>query len=1538
LSEKENVRKFFRITYYLSGILLFVIIAIIGYTQTRSFKTYLRNTLLLESRTALNGQLQFGSIDGNLLTGFTVDSVSIRGYADELFSSERIEFKYDLFGFFFKRIAFKNIVIVKPHIHVYRSVNGTWNVVRLIKPTEADTIPFAWTIDIKRLKLQDAELVFTDSLLLFQRQTGTSEVPPNNVIDYARVHLSALSLETSAKIQNGRYEVKLKNLEFTSQEPSFALKHFEGDFLLTKNEGSARNVHIETSKSHVRLDAGIKGVDLTSMSSVEELKMKPVDLTVSAEDIDTKELKQFLYPSVDFLDRELKLHLKVSGTFGDLKIEKLVIQMPHSFVQLQGHLRNLHSASNLEMTVQADDNVIAPRDLIDCLPGLKLPDFTFLGPVKYSLSYEGRPLDFKVHVSCSTAAGNIDADGKMKILPEDITYSGTAALHSLALGAILQDEKMSSNLNARMTIDGTGFDPRTMTGLARIEMDSSLFNELSVQRSVLVFDIADGMLRSHVAASVGSGTYELSSSLQFLRQDSSNYNIIAKIRSLDLAELLKDEQYGSALSFDLTATGATGKTARSDTVELNFYRSVFGTEEFESGEATAIFTVKDSLQSNLQVTSTIGDLDVDGLFSPGSFIAAWDNSYRLVTEAVAYRFQSLDSLRSYKGSIAAGQKFQPSRVGRIVPIESQFRLSVNDFRPIGLFINIPLSGQGVVEGSIVGDSTALQLKGKVNLEQFGLRAGTDTLTADTAAIQYSFGGISTQTIFQTFDASVETNLKNFTINAFLFNQLSGQLNVKSDSSDFQFSTFIDSTARVRIGGVSRVNARLMEFEMPELHIEVGQYVADNAGTVRLVLGRDGFRIQSLTMVHESEEALLSGYFSPTGISDLNISLSGFLLSNLKHVLHRGPYAKSSVQFGGKVDAITSFRGSFESPNIIVDLKADGVRAEEVLQNKSQVFGKVESHLAYSEHVLTLLVKFMSHLDDPQASPDLLLSGSLPYEFVLARKAPHELVGQVDLTLKTTGMDLKFLDPFIPEISNLNGMVTCDMRMKGPFDAPQYEGSMSIQQASLVFDPLGIQYVLNGDLIPAGDRIQLEHFTIQNDPKEPLHVGTMKVSGSFALLGLNLKHFDIVAQGDLKVMSEDKRFAGQKIYGNLFAATGPNGLHWQGDLSTSMVRGDVFIKDAQLVLPPEREVEFVRASVVNVTFHDDTSRTVPQTSEELKSNNGKTKSLQNGGKAVVGAGFSSPLSEAVHNSFLDGISYDVGIETQGPTTLRFVFSTQTSEELFADLQGRLYFNRIPGISRLTGQVDVSNRSYYNFIKRFEATGKLLFTGNVLNPELDISATYEGKHDTTNQWQTFGGCAGPEKPHQVLVTLRITGTRNEPRTKISLQTRIPPSKDWTNWQCGDEEGNAMAFIFMGQYRNELTDQQRTGMMGANLGSSVGFAIGSGVLTGPVSETIRKNLWGGFQSLDVLYYGGQFGQSADLRVAGQVGEAVIRAGGYVFTGDLGNANVSVELPMSYVVGVDRLHHLILTIERRVEGIQNAEEQRRASDGVRLGYRFTF
>jgi hypothetical protein len=1499
--------------------------------------------------TAINGKLHLGVIEGNLITGFRINGVTVTESNIEILSAQRVELKYDPLGLFFKRVGVGNVVIKKPSIHIYRSLDGSTNIARLIKQTPADTASSVWNVDIKRLELTDAEVFYTDSIMIHQRQIGEREVPPDSVVDYARIHLHSFTVVVSAQIQNNKYSLNIKNLtgsvyrdeQITSSAdtmsmgqypvPVFTLKHLSGDFLLTHNEVSARNIIIQSQKSHILFDVGMKGFDITHLSSMEDLKTIPIDISLKADDIDTRELKQFLYPSVDFLDHAVKLTVKATGTLGKLIVEELAVQMPHSLVKLQGQVRNIHHAQELEMTVRATDNIIAPNDVLDCLPGLRLPDLTFLGTVKYSLTYEGRPLDFKTHFAGSTAAGDITLDGKMKIDPATTSYSGTLGVHSLALGTILKSQKYAGNINATMTVDGTGFNLRTMTGVAKVEVDSSSFHGLSIQHSVFVFDAADGMLQSHVAASVESGTYELSSLITFFNKDSTRYSISGKIRSLDLAGYLKDSQYGSDLSFDMNASGANGAWTRSDTTDLHFYRSSFASQMFESAQARVLFQLKDSSRSILQITSTMGDLDVSGNFTPASFIAAWQNSYQLVTEGIAYRFHTLDSIRSFNNHMSESQLFFPSHVSNITPVEFQYRLQINDFVPIGVFIHVPLTGQGIMEGKVVGDSLDMQLSGNATLEQFELDSGKDTLTADTASFTYFLGGIGYEKLFDNFHASVESELQNFQINGFLFNRISGAIKVESDSSEYHFSAYLDSTAQINVQGTSHVNANLMEFDISQLKTEIGQYFAKNKSPVQLILGRDGFHIAALTMLHKEEELSLAGQFSPTGISDLNISLHKFPLSNLKQILYRGPYAKSSTQFEGTMNAAALFQGSFRHPNIVLDIHADDVCALDSTQNKRKILGKIDSHISYFEYTLGLDIKVANHTGDPNAQPDLLLSGSLPYDFVLVREAPHALEGNVNLTLKSAGMNLEMLDPFIPVISNLTGAMTCDMQMKGPLDAPEYEGSMSIRNAHFVFDPLGMPFLLNGDLNPVGDRIQLERFTIRNDPQERFHVGTMKISGNFTLHGLNLNQFDLLAQGDLKVMSEEKRLAGQKLYGNLFAATGPNGLVWQGDLNASTVQGEVFVKDASLILPPEREAESVSSSFVKVIFKDDTSHGNPKVRNASGAFLETTKSNPPAGRTVKGEVSSSSMSKLIHNSFLDGISYDVRIETQGPTTLRFLFNTQTSEELFADLQGRLYFNRTPVMSRLTGQVEVGKLSYYNFIKKFEATGKLLFTGNVLNPELEVTATYQGTHDTS-QIPSTGQIAGTSRAPQVLVTLKITGTRNEPKVKVLLQTKSYSDNEWTAWTDGDDEANAMAYIIAGQFRNEMTEQQRVGL-GANLGS----AFASGMAAGLISDLLRRSTSGYIQSVDVVYGGGQFNQSTDLRLTGQVGETIIRAGGQVLS-DLTNANVSVEFPVSSIINSEGYHNLILTLERRVEGIQNAEEQRRASNGVRLFYRIIF
>ena len=93
-----------------------------------------------------------------------------------------------------------------------------------------------------------------------------------------------------------------------------------------------------------------------------------------------------------------------------------------------------------------------------------------------------------------------------------------------------------------------------------------------------------------------------------------------------------------------------------------------------------------------------------------------------------------------------------------------------------------------------------------------------------------------------------------------------------------------------------------------------------------------------------------------------------------------------------------------------------------------------------------------------------------------------------------------------------------------------------------------------------------------------------------------------------------------------------------------------------------------------------------------------------------------------------------------------------------------------------------------------------------------------------------------------------------------------------------------------------------------------------------------------MDVIYYGGgQFASGTDIRVTGQLGDAIYRIGGRVFDG-IDKSNIVVEVPMSWVVNSPKLRNLILTLERRADGISSLDYQRRASNGAKVLYRFTF
>jgi hypothetical protein len=222
-------------------------------------------------------------------------------------------------------------------------------------------------------------------------------------------------------------------------------------------------------------------------------------------------------------------------------------------------------------------------------------------------------------------------------------------------------------------------------------------------------------------------------------------------------------------------------------------------------------------------------------------------------------------------------------------------------------------------------------------------------------------------------------------------------------------------------------------------------------------------------------------------------------------------------------------------------------------------------------------------------------------------------------------------------------------------------------------------------------------------------------------------------------------------------------------------------------------------------------------------------------------------------------------------------------------------------------------------------------------LDIVARYQGIHKKTVVSTVTDGEPGSESrtiDERITVVLYLEGPRSELVTRFEIEVENPESPGEVETRRVDVEADAITFIMTGRFRDELTEQQRSTLLGTDLG----YGLASGLLTGPLSETLRRTTEGYIQSLDVIYYGGggAFSSGTDVRVTGQLGEAIYRVGGRVFD-DITNANVVIEVPLSILLNSSELRNLVLTLERKVEGLESFEPQRPTNE-ARLQYRFRF
>ncbi|MCI0707754.1 MAG: hypothetical protein L0Y80_09770, partial [Ignavibacteriae bacterium] len=1021
------MRRFFRATYYLAGTVFFLTVAIAGFTQTKTFRTYLHAQVEKFLTEELRADIQFGPLEGNLVTGLRIEGITLSSGGEVIIHADRLEAVYEPMGVLIDRVAFSEIKLTNPVVRLVRSRDGSWNIDSLFASSSVpDTSqqPSNLVVSVRNLQLDNAEFVVIDSLKMEAYDTLRAHGIPLGVADYPVLRLHGLKLNASARVDAKGIEAGIQHLSFVSDQPSFALTSLGGEFEFGESGTRVGKLSVETPESRFALDASLDGVDVTKLGTIRELERKPLRATVSVEKLSLTELRRLFPSALEALDKQVAVQARIGGSIDRLHVERMTVRTPRSVVNVEGMLTNLHRAGGLEMDLVSVDSKIDPTELPVYLPKVNLPDMTAMGDLTYNLRFTGKPSAFTVRFEGQSGAGNLIADAALEVKKDTLVYRGKLTTEGINIGALLDDDGLTSSFFSTVIFDGRGTDLQTMSGTIRVELDSSQFYGMKLGPSVVAAEIAGGKLRTHTNITSGATALNLTGTAGFHEGNISSYALNGTVKSFNLASVLKSAHYTSDLSFGIEAEGRGVTFGDMQTkLQLLFGPSTFSEHAFVESKVVADLDALNPAKQTFHLTSDVADIDIEGAFNLDSFIATLYQSGLLIAEAIDHRLGSLVSVRESQDS-AVEKRFESTLRSIPQPVDARYTIVVRDFFPIGVFLGYQMAGSGVISGEAVGSLDGLQLQGSAGLDAFVYADNTVSLGAYGVDLSYSIDDVSRVKILDAVHAKVDFSGRRLEVNETIFSTPTLFVDVRGPAGSYELEALIDSAVGVHADGSSLYENGYITYTMDTLIVDVHSYRFVNSAPVTATLGQDGVSIGNLKMKHGNEEVQIAGIFNPNGVSDLNIEVANFLLSNLQLLSANKEYVRDVRALGGSVDATAKFSGLFENPTMSLNLVAQGVRHGET------ALGQIVARSSYTGRLLDIFVELRNKPEENSLPPDFVLSGFLPYDLALTNRRPEPLTGELNLTMQSRGLRLQLVDPFIGELANLSGTMVCDVAIRG----------------------------------------------------------------------------------------------------------------------------------------------------------------------------------------------------------------------------------------------------------------------------------------------------------------------------------------------------------------------------------------------------------------------------------------------------------------------------------------------------------------------------
>jgi translocation and assembly module TamB len=886
------------------------------------------------------------------------------------------------------------------------------------------------------------------------------------------------------------------------------------------------------------------------------------------------------------------------------------------------------------------------------------------------------------------------------------------------IGPFLQDTTQSSNLNGTVRGRLSGSHPAALQLEGTMALDSSRVNRQSLTGGEARLALQNGDLTTEGTLTTPDGRVRWTAAARPFDEAPAYQLTDASFEEVDVGALAGLPSLRTALSGQLTARGqGTDPSSLSLEAALNLSASSLNqaplsqgalSVDVADGRATASGTVDltdgrlqmegrvDSLGATpaYDLQATAGGVDVAALAGRDSLTARLDT----LQWTLAGQGTDLNTLSATSQLRADGAQWDQFRV-RTLTTAGTLQSGHLSLDTLGLDSNVlTAQGRGTLALTDTTASSSLALDATVtDLQPLQRLVGAQRLRLQEGTVTARIYGTATN---QRFDGSVELNGLAYddlqlseaemnvngtrAANALQQLEVDGTLGYTSlpalaveqtrlqatyDGTDADVSSTIqlDQSHRADLQATVTPGTEQTTVSLSRLNLRLGPDRWALAQEATLTAGTT-YRVDNLLLQSNDQQLAANGLVNPVGEQDLSVTARQVRLGAVSPLFG---FSGLDGTLTGEMDLTGPATAPALDGRLALDLRSDDTPV-----------GTMRLDVGYDSLAVGLDAT-LTHTD----GSTLTATGTVPADLRLDASTPVD-VGErpVQLALSTEQFPVNWVDPFLdPEtVRDVRGTVAADVTVGGTLDAPDLEGTASLQNGGAYLPALGTAY-RNGQaaLSFADNQVTLDRATVQSGNN-----GRLRTAGVINFPQLTVGTFDLSVNASNFLAVDTRAYRRAIINGS---------MELQGTTEQPELSGNVDVQSAD-VFYTEATAAGASAATVGLSPED---------------------------QLTLETRFGIRVSAADTTTYdaYEALAMDLTVRIRRDTWLR----SRSTPEMDIQFTGDLDLNKAPNEDpQVFGTIQVveGRSTLRQFGQEFQISeGALTFNGDPYTPYLNLTALYE-----------------------------------------------------------------------------------------------------------------------------------------------------------------------------------------------------------------------